>query len=88
MKATTNKLLFELVTSQGPKVNWVPEARWVEDRKYFTASGVSAGMDMALSLIEKLFGRKMSLNMARAAEYEWHSDKSWDPFAKLAGLVK
>ncbi len=43
---------------------------------------------MALGLIEKLFDHETSLNMARAAEYEWHSDKSWDPFAKLAGLVK
>ena len=87
-QATTNKLAFEWVTSQGLKVNWVPEARWVEDGKFFTASGVSAGMDMALGLIEKLFDRETSLNMARAAEYEWHSDKTWDPFAKLAGLVK
>ena len=87
-QATTNKMAFEWVTSQGPKVNWVPEARWVEDGKFFTASGVSAGMDMALGLIEKLFDHDTSLNMARAAEYEWHSDKTWDPFAKLAGLVK
>ncbi len=88
MQATTNKMAFEWVTNQGPKVNWVPEARWVEDGKYFTASGVSAGMDMALGLIEKLFDRETSLAVARAAEYEWHSDKTWDPFAKLAGLVK
>ena len=88
IKATSNKMAFEWVTSQGPQVNWVPKARWVEDGKFFTASGVSAGMDMALGLIEKIFDKETSLQIARAAEYEWHSDKSWDPFAKLAGLVK
>ena len=34
------------------------KARWVEDGKYFTSSGVSAGMDMTLAVIAKLCGRK------------------------------
>jgi transcriptional regulator GlxA family with amidase domain len=86
-KATTNKLAFKWVMSQGPEVNWVPEARWVEDGKFFTASGVSAGMDMALGLIEKLFGRETTLQVARWAEYTWNDDPAHDPFAKPAGLV-
>ncbi|MCZ6673832.1 MAG: DJ-1/PfpI family protein [Verrucomicrobia bacterium] len=87
VKATTNKRSYQWVTSQGPAVKWIPEARWVEDGKYFTSSGVSAGMDMALGLIEKLFGKEKSLEAANYAEYDWHQDKSWDPFAKKAGLV-
>lgn len=86
-KATSNKKAFEWVRSQGPKVNWVPEARWVEDGNYFTASGISAGIDMTLALIEKIFDRKTSLGIAERAEYEWHADKNWDPFAKLNGLL-
>lgn len=87
VKATTNKISYKWVVSQGPQVNWIPEARWVEDGKFFTSSGVSAGMDMALGLIEVLFGKEKSLDVARYAEYEWHQDKTWDPFAKIAGLV-
>ncbi len=44
-------------------------------------------MDMALGLIEVLFGKERSLDVAKYAEYEWHQDKNWDPFAKIAGLV-
>jgi len=80
-QATTNKRVFQLITNYAPKVNWVAKARWVEDGKYFTSSGVSAGMDMALAVIAKLFGREKSLLVAGRAEYEWHEDSSTDPFA-------
>ncbi len=80
-KATSNKRVFQLVKSSAAKVDWVAKARWVEDGKYFTSSGVSAGMDMTLALIAKLRGREKSLEIARRAEYEWHEDAAWDPFA-------
>jgi transcriptional regulator GlxA family with amidase domain len=80
-KATSNKRVFQLVANNVPKVNWIAKARWVEDGKYFTASGISAGMDMALAVIARLRGREKSLEIARQAEYEWHEDGSWDPFA-------
>lgn len=85
--ATSNKRAFAWAVSQGPKVNWIASARWVEDGKFFTSSGVAAGMDMALGLIAQLFGRDTSLAVAQRAEYEWHEDKGWDPFAHMNGLV-
>jgi transcriptional regulator GlxA family with amidase domain len=86
-RATTNKLAWEWATSQGPRVHWVPEARWIVDGKFITAAGVSAGIDMALGLIETIFDRERAENVARQAEYEWHDEPDWDPFARLAGLV-
>jgi transcriptional regulator GlxA family with amidase domain len=85
-RATSNKMVFQQVKAYAPKVNWIAEARWVEDGKYFTSSGVSAGMDMALAVIAKLRGRETSLQVASRAEYEWHEDSSWDPFGAAAGL--
>lgn len=86
-RATTNKLAFHWVAEQGPKVNWVKEARWVEDGKFFTSSGVSAGMDMSLAAISRIAGAQISDALAMAAEYDWHRDSTWDPFAKMHGLV-
>ncbi|PTY06249.1 DJ-1/PfpI family protein [Opitutaceae bacterium EW11] len=86
-KATSNKRVFNFVKASRPAVHWIPEARWVEDGPVFTASGVSAGMDMALALIAKLFDRQAALDVAARAEYEWHEDSHWDPFAKLNGLI-
>lgn len=88
LKATTNKKAFKWATSQRTQVNWVAEARWVEDGKYFTSSGISAGMDMALALIAKLFGKDQAIRIANGAEYEWKENPDHDPFAKLNGLVR
>ena len=81
LKATSNKIVFQLVKTNAPTVNWIAKARWVEEGKYFTSSGVSAGMDMALAVIARLCGRETSLEVAARAEYQWHEDRSWDPFA-------
>lgn len=87
LRATTNKMAFEWATSQGPRVVWERKARWVEDGKFFTSSGVSAGMDMTLALIAKILGRAAAAEVATRTEYEWHQDPDWDPFAKVHGLV-
>lgn len=80
-KATSNKMAFEWVTSQGPKVVWQRRARWVEDGKYFTSSGVSAGIDMSLALIERICGAEAARQAAHWAEYRRHADPADDPFA-------
>jgi len=80
-KATTNKRAFQFVKAAVPSVGWVAQARWIEDNKYFTSSGISAGMDMALAVIARQYGREKAVEIANRAEYEWHEDSSWDPFA-------
>lgn len=86
-RATTNKMDFLATVPYAPGVNWVKEARWVEDGKFFTSSGVSAGMDMALAVMSNLFGMELADRIALGTEYEWHKDPSRDPFAKSAGLI-
>lgn len=86
-KATTNKLDFAETIPLAPNVDWVKEARWVQDGKFFTSSGVSAGMDMALAVMADLFGMAVADGLALTCEYEWQKDASRDPFAKSAGLI-
>jgi transcriptional regulator GlxA family with amidase domain len=86
-RATTNKRNFAWPVSQGPRVDWVREARWVDAGDVLTSSGVSAGMDMALAVIARLAGPQAAELVALNSEYEWHRDPTWDPFAKLHGLV-
>ncbi|RGB36932.1 ThiJ/PfpI domain-containing protein [Rhizophagus diaphanus] len=81
-KATTNKLAWQWVTSQGPNVLWKKKARWVVDGKIYTSSGVSAGMDMALGFISDVYGRKVANDVALKTEYDWHTDPNWDPFGE------
>lgn len=80
-RATSNKIAFDWAAAQGPCVHWVRSARWVEDGKFFTSSGISAGMDLTLALIARLAGRETALEAARQAEYLWNEDRDRDPFA-------
>lgn len=86
-RATTNKRSFAWVESQGPRVKWVKQARWVEDGGFATSAGVSAGIDMTLAVISRLVGAEIAEQAAISMEYEWHRDPAWDPFAKIHGLV-
>lgn len=79
--ATSNKLAWDWVLQQGPNVKWIRHARWVDDGTVVTSSGVSAGIDMALSLIARLVNHAMATSAARNMEYRWHEEASDDPFA-------
>ena len=87
LRATTNKLAFEWVKSQGPNVRWVSEARWVEDGNRVTSGGVAAGIDMALYLVARLHGEAVAERVAGGMEYHRQPDGGRDPFAARAGLV-
>jgi putative intracellular protease/amidase len=86
-RATTNKMFFNLAASQSDQVDWVEQARWVEDGPFMTSSGVSAGMDMALATIAGLFGMDAAESIAKGAEYTWHMDADTDPFAQYLNEV-
>ena len=79
-RATSNKRAFDWVVSQGPRVEWVRKARWVEDGKLWTSSGVSAGIDMALALVARLVDAATADLIAHMIEYTRHADPDDDPF--------
>ena len=81
-KATTNKRAYSWVVDQTDGVDWQSKARWVVDGNRYTSSGVSAGMDMALAIIQDLIGEKAAQDAAMWAEYTWNRDADNDPFAK------
>ena len=78
--ATSNKKAWEWVISMSDKVNWQKNARWCIDDKFYTSSGVSAGIDMSLGFISDLFGRSVAESAAQDIEYIWNEDKNNDPF--------
>ena len=86
-RATTNKMFFSWPETTWPAVRWVREARWVEDGTFWTSSGVSAGIDMALAVVARVADQQTADFLATATEYEWHRDAGWDPFARVHGLI-
>ena len=86
-RATSNKVYFKMATQQSDRVQWIAEARWVEDGPIFTSSGVSAGMDMALAVIASIFGEDRATDVADAAEYIWNRNPDDDPFHSRLNML-
>lgn len=80
-KATSNKLSWEWVVAQSEDVKWIRKARWVVDGKYYTSSGIAAGIDMALGFIADKHSLKTATEIAGTLEYIWNKNKDVDQFA-------
>lgn len=78
--ATSNKRAFTWVITNGTNVNWNKKARWTVDDKYYTSSGVSAGIDMALGFVSDQHGIELARQIAFEIEYNWTEDKDNDTF--------
>jgi len=65
LRATTHWLDLERLRREYPLVNVERDAIYTRDGSVATSAGVTAGMDLALALVEEDFGRKMALTVAR-----------------------
>ncbi|ACA84403.1 DJ-1/PfpI family protein [Shewanella woodyi] len=81
VNATTNKMAYQWVTSLSQRVHWQPSARWVDEGKFLTSSGVSAGTDAALFYVRQLRGEEEARRIERLTEYHWNDDSTNDPYA-------
>ena len=79
-RATSNKRAWQWVTEQSTAVHWVKQARWVVDGRFYTSSGVTAGMDMALGFIADRHGLDSAKAVADYTEYRWQEDSRLDDF--------
>lgn len=79
-RATSNKLSFEWVKTSSLQTQWIEKARWVTDGKYYTSSGISAGMDMALAFVQDRAGETVARQIASRIEYRWQQDSQQDEF--------
>ena len=66
-QATTNWLAMDELARLGAKPR---QERYVFDGKYATAAGVSAGIDMALALTERIGGAEMAQRFQLGIEYD------------------
>jgi transcriptional regulator GlxA family with amidase domain len=64
-RATTHWAWCEKLAARHPEVEIDPEPIWVRDGRVYTSAGVTAGMDLALALVEEDVGREIALVVAR-----------------------
>ena len=76
MEATSNKVSWQWATSEALNVRWIRAARWCVSGKFYTSSGVSAGIDAALGFTWDMHGQDEAQRIAVTMEYVWNSDKN------------
>lgn len=64
-RATTHWMNTEQLGRDYPSIQVEPDSIFVKDGNVATSAGATAGLDLALSLIEDDFGKKLALSVAR-----------------------
>lgn len=77
LSATTTAGYLEYLAQVAPHTTVVSTRRFVDNGKVITAGGLSAGIDGALHVIERMEGRGVAVQTALAMEYNWEPDGNW-----------
>lgn len=64
-KATTHWKWCEFLAGKYPNIDVDPDPIFIRDGKVYTSAGVTAGMDLALALVEEDHGSRLALEVAR-----------------------
>lgn len=64
-RAATHWASCDAFAGRYPAVRVEPDALFVRDGSFYTSAGITAGMDLALALVEEDFGRALALDVAR-----------------------
>jgi transcriptional regulator GlxA family with amidase domain len=71
LEATTHSNAIQTYAAKYKTVKFVRGKRYVEsDPRLFTAGGYTAGLDLALHIVDSRFGRATAAELARRLEYQ------------------
>ncbi len=68
-KATTHWASLDLLQSLDPSIQLIRDQRFVDDG-IISSAGISAGIDMAFYVVEKLFGKEVAKETAHYMDYQ------------------
>jgi transcriptional regulator GlxA family with amidase domain len=64
-RATSHWAFCDYLRADFPAIHVEPDSLWIKDGKVYTSAGITAGMDLALALVEEDLGRRFALELAR-----------------------
>ncbi len=70
-KVTTHWQDIPDLKTMFPNLKVIEGVRWVDEGKLITSGGISAGIDMSLHLVEKLFDVALAETTAKQMEFSW-----------------
>jgi transcriptional regulator GlxA family with amidase domain len=75
LEATTHYQAFDELRALAPNVTLCPDKRYVDNGKIILSAGVSAGIDMSLYVVARLFGAEQANKTARHMQYDYWQHK-------------
>jgi YHS domain-containing protein/putative intracellular protease/amidase len=84
--ATTHHNSYKSFALQFPDIRFKRGARFTEDGNLATAGGLSSGIDLALRVVERYFGREVASKTAYQMEYQglgWLNPNSNEVYAQV-----
>ena len=85
LAATTVSHRLEQLAKAAPNLRVVSDQRYVDNGKVITTAGLSSGIDLALRVVERYYGREVATSTARQMEYQgegWLNPNSNEAYAK------
>lgn len=64
-RATTHWQLYRQLASRHPLIQVIPDKTCIKDGQIYTSAGVTAGMDLALQMVEEDLGKSVTMRVAR-----------------------
>jgi len=69
---TTHHGSLQRLAEMVPSATVDPTKRYIDSGKIMTSAGISAGIDMSLHVVAKLWGDNIAVQVAKYMEYDWN----------------
>ncbi|GAB1256604.1 GlxA family transcriptional regulator [Aurantivibrio plasticivorans] len=86
-QATTHWRRSRLFAEQFPKVKCVPDKIFVNDGKYWSSAGISAGIDLALAMLKQDYGEEVAQQAAREMVIYYQRPGGQSQFSTVAEVA-
>lgn len=75
LEAVTHHEVFHLLEKASPRTRINRDERWIDNDRVMTSAGISAGIDLSLHVVEKLYGPDIKKKTVTYMEYGDWKDK-------------
>lgn len=74
LEATTHHTVIDNLKEIAPKANITADKRFIDNGKIMTAGGISAGIDLSLHIVKKIYGEAIVNKTVKYMEYgDWRA---------------
>lgn len=74
LKVTTHWEDIQALRENYPLLTVIENTRWVDEGKFVTSGGISAGIDMSLHLVARLLSASTAEQTAKQMEFDWRKN--------------